>query len=110
MDKVKFYLDENVANAVAAGLRHRDIDVVTTIEAGHMGWADENQLQFASEAQRVIVTQDDDLLKLASRSISHAGIAYYKPQTRSIKQILRGLILIFEILNPEDMLNHIEFL
>ena len=68
MGKVTFYLDENIANAVATGLRHREIDVITTVDVGHKGWSDEAQLKFAFQEQRIIVTQDDDLLKLASQS------------------------------------------
>lgn len=29
-DKIKFHLDENVENAIAEGLRRRNIDVTTT--------------------------------------------------------------------------------
>lgn len=50
------------------------------------------------------------MLTLASSGIEHAGLAYYKPQTRSIKQIIQGLLLIYDVLLPEDILNHIEYL
>lgn len=36
MDRIRFYLDENIAKAAASGLRHRGIDVLTTPEAGHI--------------------------------------------------------------------------
>lgn len=110
MNRIRFYLDENVANAVANGLRHRNIDVITTPEAGHMGWNDPEQIAFALEEIRVLITQDDDMLSLASSGTPHAGIAYYKPQTRTVKDIIRGVLLIYDVLAPEDMLNHIEFL
>ena len=29
---IRFHLDENVSNAIADGLRRRDIDVTTTLE------------------------------------------------------------------------------
>jgi len=38
-----------------------------------------------------------------------AGIAY-APQGTSIGRILRGLLLIQEILSPQDMLNRVEYL
>lgn len=82
MTEIKFYLDENVANAVANGLRHRNINVLTTPEAGNIGADDKTQLQFALSEERVMVTQDDDMLRLASDDVEHAGITYYKPQTR----------------------------
>ncbi len=109
-EQIRFYLDEHVANAVANGLRNRGIDVITTAEAGYMGRDDLDIMAFALQENRVIVTQDDDFLTHASGSIAHAGIAYCKPQTRSVKQIIQGLLLIHGVLSPEEMLNHIEFL
>jgi predicted nuclease of predicted toxin-antitoxin system len=79
MTRIKFYLDENVANAVAEVLRTRDIDVLTTPEAGRQSLPDEDHLAFALLQQRVLVTQDEDFLILASKTTEHAGIAYYKP-------------------------------
>ena len=106
--EIRFYLDENVDNQVAKGLRTRKIDVLTTAEADHIGWKDEQHLAFALEERRVIVTQDRDFLRLDTQGLPHAGIVYYKPQTRMLKQILRGLILICEVLEPEDMENRVE--
>ncbi|MFN8450493.1 MAG: DUF5615 family PIN-like protein [Anaerolineae bacterium] len=108
--KIRFYLDENVDKQIARGLRTRDIDVLTTGEADHIGWTDEEHLAFARAERRVIVTQDSDFLRLHAQGHPHAGIVYYKAQTRTLKQILRGLIMIFEILLPDDMEKHIEHL
>ncbi|HVU10396.1 MAG TPA: DUF5615 family PIN-like protein [Phototrophicaceae bacterium] len=83
MTSIRFYLDENVENQIAKGLRTRQIDVLTTAEADHIGWKDEQHLAFARAEKRVIVTQDSDFLKLHARGESHAGILYYKPQTRT---------------------------
>jgi predicted nuclease of predicted toxin-antitoxin system len=108
--EIRFYLDENVDSQVAKGLRTRQIDVLTTAEAEHRGWKDEEHLTFALQEGRVIFTQDSDFLKLHAAGKPHAGIVYCKPQTCTLKQIIRGLILIYEILQPEDMHNHIEHL
>jgi predicted nuclease of predicted toxin-antitoxin system len=64
--QIKFHLDENVSNAVAESLRRRGIDVTTTPEQNLMGTSDAEQLAFGLEQQRVLFTQDDDLLKLQS--------------------------------------------
>ena len=110
MAEIRFYLDENVANDVARGLRLRGIDVLTTPEAGNIGFTDPEQLEFALKQQRVLVTQDDDFLRLARTVVEYAGMIYYKPQTLSIKQILSGLVLIHGVLTAAEMVNHIEFL
>jgi len=109
-DKIRFYLDENMAETVARGLRTRDIDVVTTPELGHKGFTDEAHLAYAYAENRVFVTEDEDFLALHSQGFPHAGIVYYKQQSRTTKEIIRGLILIYDVLMPEEMLNHVEYL
>jgi predicted nuclease of predicted toxin-antitoxin system len=109
-NNIRFYLDESVHSAVAEGLRHREIDILTTPEAGNMGTTDEEQLAFATAESRVLVSQDSDFLVLHSQGIQHSGIVYYKAQTRSIKQILRGLVMLYEVSEGETMMNHVEYL
>jgi predicted nuclease of predicted toxin-antitoxin system len=60
MSAIKFHLDEQVANAIAEGLRRCGIDVTTTPQMGMKGLPDEDQLAFARSQNRVIFTQDDD--------------------------------------------------
>lgn len=108
--EIRFYLDENIDNDVAKALRGRGIDVLTTAEAGNAGLKDQAQLAFAHSENRVIVTQDEDFLILDSEQVPHAGIAYYKHRNRSIKEVIRGLLLIYEVLSANDMMNHVEFL
>ncbi len=109
-DKIRFYLDENIANEVANGLRNYAIDVITTPEAGHIGFSDEQHLEFALAENRVFVTEDEDFLMLHNAGVAHAGISYYKHRSRSVKEVIRGLVLIFEVLIPDEMLNHVEYL
>jgi hypothetical protein len=109
VSEIRFYLDENVANEVAEGLRTQKITVLTTPEADHMGWSDEQHLAFAREQKWVLVTQDDDFLTVA-RKVEHAGIAYYKPQTRNVKQILHGLFALHRDSSQEEMQNLVRFL
>lgn len=109
-NKIKFHLDENISYSIALGLRHRGLDVTTTPEENLLGVSDEIQLLFAASNDRVIFTQDTDFLRMGQSSIPHAGIAYCPQQSQSIGQIIRGLLLIWEILDPEEMFNHIEFL
>ena len=57
-----------------------------------------------------MVTMDSDYLILAAQGMSHAGITYAKPGTRSISQLIRKLKLIHDVLTSTDMENHIEYL
>ncbi|WP_155960363.1 DUF5615 family PIN-like protein [Fischerella sp. PCC 9605] len=53
---IRFHLDENVSNAIADGLRRRDIDVTTTPEQGLISVSDEEQVAIALAEGRVIFT------------------------------------------------------
>lgn len=109
-ERICFHLDENVTVAVALGLRRYGIDVTTTHEVGLGGRSDDAQFKFMQEAQRVIFTQDSDFLVIASASGNHPGIAYCQKGKRSTGEIIAALVLIYEVLTPEEMLGKIEFL
>ena len=102
-------MDEHVSGAVIHGLRIRGIDVLSTKNANMMGAPDEEHLEFAEKEKRVIFTQDTDFLKLHAAKQNHHGIVYAHQRT-PIGDVVRGLILIYEVLNVADMINHVEFL
>ena len=110
MERIKFYFDEHVPQAVADGLRRRGVDVLVVQDTGRRGVPDDEQLAFASQQGRVMVTMDSDYLILAAQSATHAGIAYAKPGTRSVGQLIQKLKLIHDVLTPAEMENHIEYL
>ena len=56
-----------------------------------------------------MVTQDDDYLGLAASGAPHAGIAY-APQQTPVGELVRGLMLISQILTAEEMIGKIEFI
>ncbi len=107
--RIKFYTDEHVAKAVIRGLRQRGVDVLTVPEADLLGASDEAHVQRARTEGRVIFTQDDDFLRLHAIGIEHAGIVY-APQTMSVGEIIRGLILVFQVLDAEEMHGQVEYL
>ena len=107
---IRFHLDEHVSAQIAAGLRRRNIDVTTTVDARLLGASDVAHLEFAASSRRELVTQDDDFLRLHAQGVAHAGIAYCQQQSISAGEILRRLILIHDPLSPEEMAGTIEFL
>jgi hypothetical protein len=109
-DRIRFHLDENVDPAIASGLRRRGVDATASNETGLCKASDDRQLAYSLEQGRVFVTHDEDFLILAKQKVEHAGIAYCHPESRSIGQIISGLILIHDCLTPDDMRNHVEFL
>lgn len=110
MVEICFFLDQHVPKAVAEGLRRRQIDVLTAQEVDRCGHSDQEQLAFAMAEGRVLVTFDDDFLALDAQGAQHAGIAYAKQGTRNIGELIRMLSLIHDVLSPEDMSSHVEFL
>ncbi len=108
--EIKFHLDENVSNAIANGLRMREIDVTTTPEQKLIAASDDIQLKFALSQERIIFTQDIDFLRIHRQGVNHLGIVYCPQQTKSIGQIIQGIVLIWELLTPEEMIDHIEYL
>jgi predicted nuclease of predicted toxin-antitoxin system len=108
--RIRFHLDENVSNAVAEGLRRRGINVTTTPEVELMAATDEAQIAFALAQQRIIFTQDDDFLRLHQAKVAHPGIVYCHQGSRSIGEIIKSLALIWEWVEPEDMVGQVEFI
>ncbi len=109
MARVRFFTDEQVSKAVVMGLRRRGVEVLTVPDAGSLGASDVEQLRRARELRRVMFTQDDDFLRLAAAGTGHAGIVY-ATQDRPIGEIIRGLMLIHDVLDAEDMAGRVEYL
>jgi len=102
-------MDEHVPRAVTEGLRRRGVDVLRAQEAGMLEADDERHLAFALSQGRVIFIQDADFLRLHAAGHLHAGIVS-APQQTPIGAIVRGLMLIYDVLSSDDMAGHVEFL
>lgn len=109
MAEIRFYADEHIPKAVIRGLRQRGVDILSVADATMMGAEDIAHLRRARVESRVIVTQDDDFLRLAAGGESHPGIVY-APQHSSVSALIHGLLLIHRVLDAEEMLGHVEFL
>jgi predicted nuclease of predicted toxin-antitoxin system len=108
--RIRFHLDENVDHAIAHGLRRHGIDVTVSSEVGLLSAPDEEQLAFALAQQRVIVTHDRDMLRLARRGVPYAGIAYIDAEDAHLGEMIQALLLIWGVMEPDEMMDHIEFL
>ncbi len=106
---ILFHLDENCDPRIARGLRRHGVDVTTTREAGLRTASDDAQHAFAMTQARVIITQDADFLRLHATGADHAGIVYYPSQGRSIGQMVRSLVQIWELLEPDEMRRRVEY-
>jgi predicted nuclease of predicted toxin-antitoxin system len=104
------HLNENCAVAIATGLRRHGLDVTTTAEAGLLGATDVQHAAYALPLGRVIFTQDRDFLRIHAAGTPHAGIAYCEKDTRSTGEIIRALVLLWEVYEPDEMVGRIEYI
>ena len=91
---MKFYLDEHIPLTVAAVLKARGIDSLTTRDAGNLGCSDEAQLTCATSQGRAIFTfNHKDFLLLARQwhetGRFHAGFILSKEL--AISDLIRRL-------------------
>ena len=107
---MRFYLDEHIPKGVVEGLRRRGVNVLTVQEARRSGDSDEKQLAFAVREGRVLVTFDDDFLRLDATGIPHTGIVFSQPGRRTVGEMIESLALISSVIEPSGMKNHTEFI
>ena len=83
------YLDHHVPRTIALGLRLRGVDMMTSWEDGSHELSDPDILDRATELNRVLFTQDDDLLGEANKrqkeARAFAGVVYAHQLRVSLK-------------------------
>lgn len=109
-----FYMDHHVPKAITNGLRLRGVDVLTAYEDGTSEYDDDDLLDRATELQRVLFTQDDDLLHEAAKriqeDIAFYGVIYAHQLRVSIGICVNELEMIAQVGEPEDIKNRVQFL
>jgi uncharacterized protein with PIN domain len=105
---IRFHLDESCDPRIAEGLRIHGVDVTTTIDVGLRTKSDLEHLEFAVTENRLLVTQDADFLRAAAAGAETSGIAFYADRT--IGEVVRALLLIWEVYEIDEVRNRIEFL
>jgi predicted nuclease of predicted toxin-antitoxin system len=107
-----FVLDENVASAVANGLRRVVVEAVTLVEIGRLGLPDPDQLQWAFEQGRVVVTHDEDYVSLAYSRAVHAGVGYCHQEKYRGRPgaLIRRILQLHAETEAEEWANRVVFL
>ncbi len=107
-------MDHHVPGSITAGLRRQDIDVLTAYEDDAAELDDEALLVRATQLGRVLFSQDRDLLVIAHQwqgtGREFSGLIYAHQLNITIGRAVRDLALLAQVLEPNDMQNHIEFL
>ena len=111
---LRLYMDVHVKAAITAGLRRRGIDVVTAQEDGGAHLEDMALLDRATALQRVLFSQDDDLLAIArerqATGVFFAGLIYGHQLAATVGKYVLDLEMVCQVLDPEEMANRIEYL
>lgn len=107
---IRFHLDEHLGHALAAGLRRHGIDVTTTAEMNLISASDPTQLAFAHSQQRVLVTCDDDHLRLDRQGTPHSGIVYCHSKRPSLGYRVKNLIRLWQTTTAEQMVGQVQHL
>jgi hypothetical protein len=111
---VSFYTDAHIPRAVTSALRLRSVDVLTAQEDGAAELDDHRLLQRATALGRVLVSQDEDLLREGARWLRErqefSGIVYAHQLRITIGQLVGGLDLIARTTTPEEWRGKIEHL
>jgi len=107
------YMDQHVPRAITVGLRLRGVDVLTAFGDGAGDAADHVLLDRATELDRVLFSQDADLLAEAAHRHA-AGIPYYgviyAHQHTPVGTSVRDLEIIATVGDPADLREQVLFL
>lgn len=109
-ERIRYHLDEHIDPDIARALRRHGIDVTTTVEARLLSRSDRSQMEYTRAAGRVIVTHDADFLRMASEDSDHPGIIYCHRTALSLGEMIRRLILVYEVLGAGEIRGRVEFL
>lgn len=111
---IRLYMDVHVPRAITNGLRLRGVEVVTAQEDGCALLPDDQLLDRAGQTGSILFTQDDDLLAEAElrqrENRTFAGVIYAHQRKITIGHCVKDLEVIALAGEPNDMLNHVEFL
>jgi hypothetical protein len=106
-------LDHHIRAEIATALRHRGLDVLTAFDDGSSRIDDEELLARATLLGRVLVSQDRDLLAIAARwqeeGRPFAGLVFAGKQDADVGSTCEWLLLVAEVMLPEEMQNRVEF-
>ena len=111
---VKLYMDVHVRRAVSDGLRLRGVDVLTAQEDGAAEFDDAALLNRATELNRVLFSQDDDLLREANKrqqtGENFAGVIYAHQLNITVGRCIDDLELIAKATESGEWLKTVVYL
>jgi hypothetical protein len=116
MRRIRLYLDEDaMRRSLVFGLKTRNVDVLTALDAEMINREDEDHLLKAVSLERTVYTYNTADFCLIHQEWmnggrSHQGIIVAAQQRYPIGEELRRLMRLLSSVNAEQMQNRLEFL
>ena len=116
MTQIRLYIDEDSnKRSLVDALRRVDVDVITVVEAGRVGLADDAQLSWASGQMRCLYSANiADFCRIHSdwmeQNKRHAGLILVQQKRYSIGDIQQGMLNLMVEQTTESMQNQLIFL
>jgi hypothetical protein len=111
---LRFYMDVHVPLAVTERLRRMGVDVLTSQEDGTAEMGDDLLLDRATTLGRLLFTQDQDFLRIASErqeaGLSFVGILFAHQRGVSLGQLVEDLELIASCGEPAEFGDRLVYL
>ena len=110
---ISLYLDEDVDVTLAAILRSRDYDVLTTLEAHNLHLKDPAQLAFAVSQERALVThnrEDFEELHKAYLKEDHKHFGIVIAVQHPVNKLARRLSAILDQTTADEMENQLRYI
>lgn len=108
------YMDVHVPAAITAGLRLRGIDVLKSQDDGTERWSDERILERAAVLGRILFSQDDDMLRLATehqrQGRSFQGVVYAHQLSAGIGTFVHDLELLLTCCTAAELADRVTYL
>jgi predicted nuclease of predicted toxin-antitoxin system len=108
------YMDVHVPAAISAGLRRRGLDVLSSQDDGTSRFPDDRLLERACAVGRLLFSQDDDMLRLASEwqriKRPFSGILYAHQLNAGIGALVSDLELVLSCCTADELANRVTYL
>jgi len=108
MERLSFLADEHVRRAYVNALRANGFDL-TAVAEENSGRSDDHHLGTARDRDLVVLTNDDDFVRLAQEH-EHSGIVFYNEQTHDPSEFVTAVRRLDEQFSAEAMRDHVEWL
>ena len=110
---LRVYLDEDVDVLLARLLSSRGFDCLTASELGHLGWTDQQHLEWAAAEERIMITHNRvDFENLArqwwSQTRDHAGIVLTVRRTNT-HEVIRRVVPVLSLYEQSSWHNTVMY-